>query len=235
MRCLDFERRLNAQLDERMRPQSDADLAAHAAGCERCRRLLLAQEKLFVGLSRMTAPPLGRDFARGVVAKASLRPSATVVSRAPLVVAACLGSAAAVLLALWTAWHSRSDLGGIGKMAAAVPAITARHGNSTLAIGQAQGNRPSVAGGDWLIEAPRLPGRLRNYRGAIDELALALPEAAQRLDEMEQIAPGIRPLRAALSIVWDTLCRTLPGARVDSPRPTRENTSLWWFEQMRVA
>jgi len=235
MRCLDFERRLNALLDERMRPQSDPHLAAHAASCERCRRLLAGQEKLLVGLSRMTAPPLSRDFARRVVIQARLKPAVTAVSRGPFVVAACFASAAAVLLALWTAWNSRGDLAGIAKLAAEMPKMTASQGNGTLAITQAPGNRPPVAGADWLIEAPRLAGRLRNYRGAIDELADVLPEAAQRLDEMEQIAPGIRPLRAALSIVWDTLCRTLPGARSDAPRPTRENTSLWWFEQVRVA
>ena len=88
---------------------------------------------------------------------------------------------------------------------------------------------------DLLLEAPRLPTRFRTYRGAMDELAVAFPGAALRLDEMEHLAPGIRPLRASLAMIWDTLCRTIPTARGDAPRPQRGRTSLSPFESMRVA
>ena len=245
MHCREFERRLNAALDERKRPEADTSLTAHAAECEDCRQFLEGQELLFVGLSRIAAPSLGCDFAPQVVAKAEMKRSPMVPFRARLLVATCLGSAAAMLVALSTVWYARrSDAVAVQKSAAAAsPIVASRQGNPSLAMIQPGGPRRSVApggltpvtGADWLIEAPRLPGHLRNCRGAIDELAIVLPEAALRLDEMEQMAPGIRPLRAALSIVWDTLCRTLPGARVDSPRPSRDNTSLWWFEQVRVA
>lgn len=245
MRCREFERRLNALLDARKSPDNDPSLAAHAAECDDCRRLVRGQELLLAGLSQIKAPRPGRNFAARVTAKVAPQRSSVVPYRAALLLVTSVASAAAVLMAISTFWYARQQGGQTAAWPAAAPGsmVMKRQAPRTLAIMQpgqprpaiARAQPPAITGADWLIEAPRLPRRLRNYEEAIDELAVVLPEAALRLDEMEQIAPGIRPLRAALLIVWDTLCRTLPGARVDSPQPERERTSLWWFEQMRVA
>jgi hypothetical protein len=74
---------------------------------------------------------------------------------------------------------------------------------------------------DWLIEAPRLPSHFRgSYRGTIDNLAVALPETVQRLDEVEHYAPGIRPIRISLGVLFDAFWRTIPGTH-DDEQPTR--------------
>ena len=81
-------------------------------------------------------------------------------------------------------------------------------------------NEPVIlAGGQWIIEAPRLPQHLRNYRGALGELALAIPEAARQLDYVDQMSPSFRTLRVSLGEIWDTLCRTIPGARSTPDEP----------------
>ena len=69
-----------------------------------------------------------------------------------------------------------------------------------------------MSGADLLIAAPRLPAHLREYRGAIDDFVVSLPAAASRLEEMERVAPGIRPLRASFSIIWETLSLSIPAA-----------------------
>jgi hypothetical protein len=53
------------------------------------------------------------------------------------------------------------------------------------------------------------------YRIVIDELASAIPLAADQLDEVERIAPGIRPLRLSLAMLWETVCRAFSGLRTD--------------------
>jgi hypothetical protein len=79
----------------------------------------------------------------------------------------------------------------------------------------------AISQADWLIEAPRLPSRIRgSYQGTIDNLAVALPETVQRLDEVEHYAPGIRPIRISFGVLLDALWRTLPGSHDDDRRPT---------------
>src|SRR4029079_14229474 len=81
---------------------------------------------------------------------------------------------------------------------------------------------------DVLLESPRLPARLHSYRGTLDELAIAFPSTSQRLDEFEQLSPAIRPLRASLAVIWDTLCiwdalcGTIPATHSDSSNPPRD-------------
>jgi len=84
-----------------------------------------------------------------------------------------------------------------------------------------------VHGHSWDTSPGSLPERLREYRGAIDNLAIALPGAAEQLDQMEQLAPGLRPFRLSLALLWNTLCRTIPGACSEEPAEPRERTSDW--------
>jgi HAMP domain-containing protein len=244
MHCRDFEQRLNDVLDQRQRPEADPWLNAHAAQCEHCAQLLTGQRALLAGLSRAATPTLGRDFARRVVNEKAMQPSRGAARRTWLALAACLASAAAMLLALSAVWYSRQSSRALAGQSSSArdSIITARPRARGFAMTQPSAKRrPAAAppqaaltGGDLLLEAPRLPGRLRSYRVAIDDLTMALPEAVERLDEVERLAPGIRPLRVSLSMIWNTLCRTLPGSRVESPPPSRNRTSLWWLEPIRV-
>jgi len=226
MRCREFENRLNAVLDERLRPESDPLLAAHATHCDECRQLLSHQAALLDGLSQRNLPPLPRDFAGRVVA-AACREAPVLVARQRtsqtwLAIGAVLASAAVMLLAVSlvrfalrgdrvAAEHGNRENSFVGKgprqpsrLAVVQPGVTRRKG--------APQKPEAISGADWLIEAPRLPNRLREYRGAIDELVVSLPEAASRLNEVEQVAPGIRPLRATFSTIWETLSLTIPSA-----------------------
>src|SRR5205085_2555253 len=100
--------------------------------------------------------------------------------------------------------------------------------------GQARGHRGSRPGkllappvalamgrADWLIEAPRI----HDHLDSIDNLAATLPQTVERFDEVERLAPGIRPLRASFSLIWDTLRRTIAGTSEDDVQ-LRDRTSL---------
>ena len=236
MNCDDFENRLNDVLDERGQPQADPLLAEHAGECDDCRTRLAGSRVLLRGLAKLSTPPLSRDFAQRVVAQVHQPPLATAPRPAARFWLACgvlLSSAAAALLAISIAWYARR--GGEG-MAREVreprPELQSgpnrrQHGFAAALPGKVPAKASNfAAGGDLLIEAPRLPGHLRGYRGAIDQLAIALPQTARQFDQVEQLAPGFRPLRLSLEVVWDTLCRTIPGAHGDDPTPPKQRTSL---------
>ena len=248
MHCHEFEKRLNVRLDERGNPAADDRLAAHAADCEGCRQLLADHASLFAGLSRMNMPALRRSFASRVVTAAAPVTTRFVAPRSTdrtwLALGAALASAAAMLLAISLVWHARHRDAGLADNANPAPSWFggSRSRLPGLAIAQppyggrksAGRNAPAMTSADFFLAAPRLPSRLSAYRGAIDELAVAFPDAARRLDEMEHLAPGIRPLRASLAMIWDTLCRTIPTTRSDPSAPPNR-TSLGWFEFTRIA
>jgi hypothetical protein len=239
MRCREFEQRLNAVLDERSDPVADEMLCAHAQTCAPCRMLLDGQQLLFSALpqSASRSPPPG--FARRVVAEAAIcfapaRPQPT--SKIMLAAATLLVSAAMALLALGIVWYARTrqpaDPGAEQLLAGEQkqkPRSQRFGGDGTVAIAQPWN------GGDWLVEAPRLPDHLRE---SLDELADTIPESLQRYGEMERLAPGIRPLRLSLALLWDTLFRALPGVpdstplrEPSAPQPTGRSSSggtvLW--------
>jgi hypothetical protein len=229
MHCHEFESRLNDVLDQRGNPHADPRLADHAQQCEDCRARLAGSRVLLGGLSRLSLPALPRDFARRVVARAVGNPSAPqhLASRPPsrawLAAGVLLASAAAALMAISIVWYARRAGENFVERASEVqpipPGASSRPGR--LRRGPATF---AMTGGNLLIEAPRLPS-LRNYRGAIDNLAVTLPQTVEQLDQVEQLAPGIRPIRRSFVMVWDTLRRTIPGSKTDEPSPPKSRTS----------
>jgi hypothetical protein len=220
MHCRDFETRLNDILDDRGQPRADAQLVAHADGCDPCRQLLDGQQVLFDGLKQRQFPTTAPAFARRAVALAAPAMQVTRGAssrRIGWAIATVLSTAAAVLLIVSLVWQARRGVAPqrentIVNSPAAPPAHPHGGANTGLAISQA----------DWLIEAPRLPSRIRGgYRGTMDNLAIALPETVQRLDEVEHYAPGIRPIRISFGVLLDALWRTLPGSHEDDRHPTR--------------
>ena len=220
MHCREFESRLNDILDDRGQPRADTQLASHAEACDPCRRLLDGQQALFQGLAQRPLPSLSGGFARRVVQHAA--PEVVVArgvssGRIWWAVATVLSTAAAVLLVVSIVWQARRGQ-------------APQPGESVVSLPETAPNTPNlaapgglaVAHGDWLIEAPRLPSRIRgSYRGTIDNLAVTIPETARRLDEVEHYAPGIRPIRLSLGVLIDALWRTIPGSHEDNQRSTR--------------
>ncbi len=248
MQCHEFENRLNTVLDERRRPAADPLLAAHAADCDDCRQLLSLQAALFDGLSQRVSLSPARDFTERVVALAGREMPVLVAKhrsgRTWLALGAVLASAALMLLAV-----------SLVRIARRGDTVAANGGERNTFVGQAP-RQPSrlamtqpgpnrkkgapraaegLSGADWLIEAPRLPNRLRGYRNAIDDLVVSWPEAASRLDEMERVAPGLRPLRASFSIIWEALSFTNPTARQKPTTPPSSPTSWRWLEPRIMA
>ena len=249
MQCREFEERMHAVLDDRASPTDDPQLTAHAAGCEPCRMVLRGQAAVLAGLAQLPLPAPSREFSTRVVAAAAgprLPVSGQVYRRSRLAAAACLAAAATVLLGLGIVWQARQQ-GGNGAEVEARSETAAmrrrpRAGQIAFAQpGQARGmaatRQGEIAGGQWLIEAPRLPQHLRSYRGAIGELAVALPQAVERFEQVDQMAPGCRSLRVSLGVIWDTLCRTIPGSRSEAAPDElqRPRTSLSRFDAGRVA
>jgi hypothetical protein len=238
MQCREFEERLNQVLDERRSPASDSRLKAHASRCERCELLLAGYQSLMIGLAQSSPPSPGREFDRRVLAEAQATPlvitAATRPGRSWATFGAALTSAAAMLLAVTLIWYARKTGDRAGPW---IP--VGQNGNTVGATNPGRVwqrkevvRETAFTSADFLIEVPRVTHHLRSYHGSIDDL---LPEAAQRYGEVEEFAPGIRPLRVSLSVIWDTLCRTIPGTHNDSAPPPERPTTLWWREQAHVA
>lgn len=242
MNCEQFQQRLNEVLDERADPAGDSHLSGHAADCDDCRAALVGSRVLLRGLSRLRVPAVRADFSERVVAAAIAPASREPRSRLWLAGGVLLASAAAAMLAVSIVWYARRGAENVvsrpDKPTTELQPTGPRRGPrgfATLVPGKAR-RAPSpmaVTGGDLLIEAPRLPDHLRSYGGAIDSLALSLPQTAEQFNQMEQLAPGFRPLRISLALLWDTLCRTLPGAH--SQEPPRSRTSFSPLDLLRLA
>jgi len=217
MHCREFESRLNDILDDRGHPRADAQLAAHADACDPCRQLLVGQQILFTGLKHRPLPAVSVGFAGRVVAQAA--PTVVVARHSPSwrigwALATVLSTAAAVLLIVSLVWQARR-----GNVPTPSGEIVQREPATPTAKGRAPGSGLALSQGDWLIEAPRLPSRIRGgYRGTIDNLAVALPETVQRIDE--HFGPGIRPIRVSFGVLLNAFWRTIPGTHDDEP-PTR--------------
>jgi hypothetical protein len=234
MNCHEFEDRLQVLLDDRRDPAADALLCKHARGCSACRQMLEGQQALFAGLAALAVPPLAGGFSRGVVCNAAgtatplaNRPASRWsqrTKRAGVALGAVAASAAAVLLTVWLVSYARQ-----GPAMAGVPQ-TVVSGDPGLVDGREAplrreeriGSGFALANSNLLIEAPRLPQHVRgNYRSAIDNLALTLPETVEQLHDVERLAPGIRPIRLTFSRLWEALCGVAPEEESGGPQPPR--------------
>jgi hypothetical protein len=229
MHCSTFQHRLDALLDDRRDPTADPLLSAHAVHCHHCRQMLAEHVALVAALSRLDQPQPGPEFARRVVAVAApAMPRLATKFRwqtGPTIVAV-LASAAAMFIAVSMVWLSR---GASNASQNAVASSGIRFWISGFGIHtppRIQSMKPRSATdamtiADVLLQTPRLPRRLGAYRDRID-LAVALPAAAQRLDEFEQMSPGLRSLRASFSMIWETLLLSIPAPASDSSTTPRD-------------
>jgi len=131
-----------------------------------------------------------------------------------------------MLIAVSIVWLSRADSGASPNALASSGIRLWMRGFGIATPPRIQPIEQRTAAGtmtiaDVLLQTPRLPRRLGAYRDRID-LAVALPAAAQRLDEFEQMAPGLRSLRASFSMIWETLFLSIPAPASDSSTTPRD-------------
>jgi hypothetical protein len=75
----------------------------------------------------------------------------------------------------------------------------------------------------------------QEYRDALNSLTAQLPTAVERIDEVQQSTPAIRPLRASFSMAIGTLQRTIPSRT--SKRdiwPTKPDSGFLYSHQRDV-
>jgi|GEM_PF-5624828 len=104
MKCDEFETHLDEILDERRRPEWDAQLREHSACCPRCRDLASAYGVLLEGFRSMKTPECPADMSTRVLESHLSRPRLTFPARAALpaaAAAALFSTAAAILVAVF--------------------------------------------------------------------------------------------------------------------------------------
>lgn len=236
MKCIDFENRLNDLLDDRRSPQDDATLNAHAASCADCREVLVAQESLFRGLvllqHRTVSPDFGKQVLREINSPAAtFLPLPTEPRRGWLPM---LATAAAILLAvgvsIWIVNRNRNP--GL----AIQPAPRGGHGNLAI-IKPGRSDKPQETHAPLVAPQPEViavqprpnytPEENEAYRQAMASLASqwstnaqwsANPQWPQVEDlNVEQYAPGIRPIRESFEVALDALLRTIPSGKKETP------------------
>ena len=245
MHCHEFEQRFDALLDDREDPGADVTLAAHARQCARCEQLLAGQEMLVGAMRELPLPELPAGFASGVVAQhlAEIAPRAAGQTRRWWVAAAVLlSSAAAALFAVSIAWQARRNDGEQAARLNETPAKGPRGRllGGNLAVAQPGGRRRATTGSEqvgggssgWLIEATRLTDQVRE---SMDGLPSTLPETMERINQVEQVAPGIRPLRISFALIWDTIWRAFPAGQGSGAKEPEERTGAWLFGTSLIA
>lgn len=216
MQCREFEEGLNRLLDERRAPEADASLIEHAATCEPCRQLFAGQRVLLSGLRQRAAVSVSADFSRRVLstyqteaAEAIVLETSSAARRAWQLAAMVLATAAA--LAVGVSIYLASQPGQPATVAAnpplAVPHVDPGGNLASGNLAGGKGVRRHPAGGLSLYMRPS-----GGYGMAIADMASQLPEAVERMEEVERYAPGIRPIRISFAMLWDAFWRTLPGA-----------------------
>ena len=107
MQCEEFEDRLNLVLDERGRPECDAEISLHVEACPECRHVAALYGALLDGFCALSAPKSPADMAARVLV--DIGPSRSSVRR-PMVYAA-LAAAACLLVAIGplVRWMSPED------------------------------------------------------------------------------------------------------------------------------
>jgi hypothetical protein len=222
MKCREFEERLNRLLDLRRAAEADETLSDHAASCDACRQLLIGQRALLAGLGAGAVPPLPADFSRRVVSRFQAEPiealvidSGSAARRAWQLAGLVAATAAAVMIAVSVFIASRPDSG---------PKVARNFQRG----GNAASKQPGRSRGSLAFDQPSAPRRGASraparggllflarpqggYSEAIADMASQLPEAVERIEQVERYAPGIRPIRISFAMLWEALWRALPG------------------------
>ena len=225
MNCERFERRLDELLDERLSPESDAELNTHAEDCSACGRMLADYQALTEALAVMAWPEVCEEMGPRVAAEVAAeraedvrraKPQAKVpveignsievakddaAKRERLYRAGWLVAAAAAVLLVsigmleWTRMHSASPNGTATTSAAVAPALAATVHDANGRTG----NNRTVAS-------------VSPVSRSMDEIPAFAGLSPQQRNLMEQMSDGLKPVTHSMSAALRALRRTLPGS-----------------------
>jgi len=228
MKCTDFENRLNDLLDARLSLHDDSALTAHATICADCRDLLSNHESLFRGLAvlsrRTVSPELGKRVLNEINAPAIVPPLPPAPRRSWF---SFIATAAAVLLAVGLSiWIINRG----GDRPIARDPVPRNNPNGLAIANPNRVPRPAEtskkpAPETIVVQPEQLPAHSPEEDEALRQIAsiatwshTAQWPQVESLDvgQVEQYAPGIRPIRESFEVALDALLRTIPSGRKDT-------------------
>ncbi len=241
MRCREFEDRMNDILDQRQAPERDGLLVRHAGECQACRQMLDGQIALLSGLELWEAPPLSSRFASAVLVQAEAIPVAAIVDRPRRskskwigAIAALVSLAAVVLVAVFI---------GLSRQQGLERPVAEKPGQPVLpkTVDVAKTSLPKQAATSHEIAKavpsprPQPPiaetGEYQEYRVMLNTVGAQLPYAVEKIDEVQQATPAIRPLRASFSMAIGTLQRTIPNRTRRDNRPIKPDSGSYALQR----
>lgn len=241
MRCREFEDRMNDLLDQRLPPERDALLLRHAGECRSCHELLAGQATLLAGVELLETPPLSTNFAAAVLVQSREIPEALETNTPRSGKKKWLGMlvglvslAAVVLVAVWIGMSRQEDP---ARPAAAKPASPAAAPKTIEVAKDLAPPKQSAPTSVANAVAPPIAAKeeYQEYRDAINSLTAQLPSAVEKIDEVQQSTPAIRPLRASFSMAIGTLQRTIPSRTTKrDTRPAKPDSGFLYSHQRDV-
>lgn len=248
MRCHEFEQQLQLNLDSRQGNMLTAAQAEHAAHCEACRRQAQDFQQLVSSLRPATSWQVPPVLAQQIVAEVlkgrfadmdeleeaeannAVAPSSPLYDVAPRRMSGwmlgLLALSAVMLMGVGIA------IVGQGKKEQNAPALVNSQPilpkkSPTQAEKQVVKSLPANSGTPSAVNSqgtePSSTSETTSweYSTAIASLPKDIPDAVSKLEEVEEYAPGFRPIRASFSTAIDTLKRTWPVGKETHmmPRP----------------
>ena len=244
MRCREFEDRMNDVLDQRLPPERDALLLRHAGECRSCHQLLAGQATLLAGVELLETPPLSTNFVTAVLVQSretpvarEMNPQRSGKKKWLRILAGLVSLAAVVLVAVWIGMSRQED-------PARPTAVKPASPPAPKTIELAKDSTPPTPSAPSIAKAvapPRVAPPVaakeeyQEYRDAINSFTAQLPSAVEKIDEVQQSTPAIRPLRASFSMAIGTLQRTIPSRTTKrDTRPTKPDSGFLYSHQRDV-
>jgi hypothetical protein len=249
MRCREFEDRINDLLDQRLPPERDALLLRHAGECHSCHELLAGQATLLAGVELLETPPLSTNFAAAVLTQSREIPVALEMNTPRSgkrnwlgILAGLVSLAAVVLLAVWIGMSRQENPArpiavNPARPIAVKPASPAAPKKVEVAKDSTPPKQSAPTSIANAVAPPPVAAKeeYQEYRDAINSLTAQLPSAVEKIDEVQQSTPAIRPLRASFSMAIGTLQRTIPSrATKRDTRPTKPDSGFLYSHQRDV-
>lgn len=224
MNCHQFEERLNDLLDERLPVGEDESLREHAAECTDCRESWLAQQQL-VDFFHKNRPRLRKEWSQqnAVAVVQPTKGSRSLLDVRWLIVAG-VGIAAAVLLMFSPAWRPTENLSGENS-----EGNLNRKKNAGLAVAQpvSPQTRAATNPNEISAQAPNFAmpfDQLIGWQQWVDRI----PDSLEEIEQVEEMSPGLRPLRSSFSLAFHALWRTFPTSREPREKSSEGAQKIWW-------
>ncbi len=241
MQCREFDDRMNDVLDRRQVPERDALLLRHAGECLPCRQTLHGQAALLAGLELGEIPQPSNQFAAAVLAQASVIPVATIVDtrrggkKWAGAIAAFVSLAAVVIVAVLINLSRQQGPARPTANKPASPLVAPKPVEVARSLPESKETAP-----DAIAQAVTTPGveptapekaNYQEYRDALNSFTAQLPSAVEKIDEVQQATPAIRPIRASFSLAIGTLQRTIPSRTKRDTRPIKPDSGFYGQHQ----